>query len=277
MANCNLQEAICRALGASVEQDWLTGPAGRQDGEIVPRRILLAEDGMVNQQVACRLLEVRGHSVAVANNGIEAVAALEREPFDLVLMDVQMPHMDGYEATAAIRQREKKTLTHIPIIAMTANAMKGDRERCLAAGMDAYLSKPIHAHALYEAVEGITPTTPRIPAMPVPQRAPVEVVLDWAAAVDRIGGRTDLLRQMVNLFFKECGKLLPEIRAAIDQKDAPKLRRVAHSLKGSVDCFAAQASVTAALRLELMGQEGNLSGADEAFAVLAKEIRSEEH
>jgi CheY-like chemotaxis protein/HPt (histidine-containing phosphotransfer) domain-containing protein len=207
----------------------------------------------------------------IANNGMEAVAAVERESFDLVLMDVQMPHMDGYEATAAIRQSEKVTGKHIPIVAMTAHAMKGDRERCLASGMDNYLAKPIHAHALYEMVEGIAATTPPIEAKIV-DVAPREVVLDWPAAVNRIGGRTDLLRQMVKLFFKECDKLLPEIRDAVRDQDTAKLRRVAHSLKGSVDCFAAQASVTAAQRLEIMGAECRLDDADAAFGQLEKEI-----
>ena len=118
-----------------------------------PRRILLAEDGQVNQKLAVRLLERRGHCVVVANDGKEALQALDREHFDLVLMDVQMPEMDGYEATAAIRQRERTTGRHLRIIAMTAHALKGDREQCLQAGMDDYLAKPVHASELYDAVE----------------------------------------------------------------------------------------------------------------------------
>ena len=113
-------------------------------------RLLLAEDNAVNQRLATRLLEKRGHTVTVAANGRQAVDVLEREPFDLVLMDVQMPEMDGFEATAAIRCREQVHGGHIPIVAMTAHAMKGDRERCLAAGMDGYVSKPLQAQELYE-------------------------------------------------------------------------------------------------------------------------------
>ncbi len=116
-------------------------------------RILLAEDNLVNQKLAVRLLERNGHSVTLAENGVKALAALEQHRFDLVLMDVQMPEMDGLEATARIRAREKTTGTHIPIIAMTAHALKGDQERCLEAGMDGYLSKPIHANELFEAIE----------------------------------------------------------------------------------------------------------------------------
>ena len=123
-----------------------------------PLRVLLVEDNSVNQRVAVRLLEKMGHCVAVAGNGREALAALDVESFDLVLMDVQMPEMDGLEATAAIRQREQTTGAHVPILAMTAHNMKGDRERCLEAGMDGYVAKPIRPHELMEAIEALTPS-----------------------------------------------------------------------------------------------------------------------
>ena len=119
-------------------------------------RILLAEDNPVNRHLASRLLEKRGHTVLVASTGDEALAQLEKNPVDLVLMDVQMPEMDGFEAAARIREKEKGTETHLPIVALTAHAMKGDQERCLAAGMDAYVSKPIHAEALFQAIERVT-------------------------------------------------------------------------------------------------------------------------
>ena len=118
-----------------------------------PLRILLAEDNAVNQHLARRLLERRGHSVAIAADGREALAALDREPFDLVLMDVQMPVMDGFEATAALRARESATGRHLPVIALTAHAMKGDHERCLKAGMDGYVTKPVKAETLFSAIE----------------------------------------------------------------------------------------------------------------------------
>jgi two-component system sensor histidine kinase/response regulator len=115
--------------------------------------ILLVEDNAVNQQLAVRMLQKFGHTVKVAENGKEALTNMDNESFDLILMDVQMPEMDGFEATAAIRERERITCTHIPIIAMTAHAMKGDQERCLEAGMDDYVSKPVQAKILFEAVE----------------------------------------------------------------------------------------------------------------------------
>ena len=121
--------------------------------------ILLAEDNLVNQKVACKLLERRGHDVTVVNNGVEALSALEQRAFDLILMDIQMPEMDGLEATRQIRDRERSTGIHIPILAMTAHAMKGDRERCLAAGMDGYISKPVQVQSLMQTIHTLVPTS----------------------------------------------------------------------------------------------------------------------
>jgi CheY-like chemotaxis protein len=118
--------------------------------------VLLAEDNVINQRLFVRLLEKQGHTTTVANNGREALAALEQEDFDIVLMDVQMPEMDGFEATARIRQQEQQTGAHIPIIAMTAHAMEGDRERCLEAGMDGYVSKPIQRDKLFKTMADLT-------------------------------------------------------------------------------------------------------------------------
>jgi two-component system sensor histidine kinase/response regulator len=116
-------------------------------------RILVAEDNMVNQKLITRLLENRGHTVVVADDGKSALAALERQRFSMVLMDVQMPEMDGFEATVVIRGQERRTGAHLPIIALTAHAMTGDQDKCLAAGMDDYLSKPLKAHELYAAID----------------------------------------------------------------------------------------------------------------------------
>jgi CheY-like chemotaxis protein len=267
----DLLSAILRVLGPADEKELAPVSAVEP---VRPRRILLAEDGLVNQQVARRLLEVRGHRVVLANNGREALDALEREAFDLVLMDVQMPEMDGFSATAAIRAKERETGKHVPIIAMTAHAMRGDRERCVDAGMDDYLAKPIHSKTLYEKVEAIAPSTPP-PSIHEPSpraEEPLENVLDWSAALRRVGGRADLLEQIVKLFFTESDKLMREIHDAIKAGDALRLRRVAHSLKGSADCFSATATVQAALRLETMGRDGMLTDADDGFTVLERAI-----
>ncbi|MGH9718732.1 MAG: PAS domain S-box protein [Bryobacteraceae bacterium] len=175
-----LKEAIVRSIGnaslqslqASLGQAEVVGTDGARPGlkpvesglpeGIEPRHILLAEDNAVNQKLAVRLIERRGHSVVVAGNGAEALRALEREPFDLILMDVQMPEMGGLEATAAIREQERARTAetgipaHMRIIAITANAMKGDREHCLAAGMDGYIAKPIRQSELFEAIENLS-------------------------------------------------------------------------------------------------------------------------
>lgn len=273
----DLRATILRVLDTQGEQSLETKPTAIQVADTWrSRRILLAEDGLVNQQVARELLEARGHQVVVVNNGREAVEALEHGSFDLVLMDVQMPEMDGFEATAAIRQKEQSTGHHMHIVAMTAHAMKGDRERCLKAGMDAYLSKPILSKALYATVEGVAVAS-RIDQETVIEStshdASVESIMDWNAAVDRVGGREDLLKQMVGVFFKETDKLFPALREAIAQRDMVKVRRVAHSIKGSASCFAAPAAVSAAVRLEFMGRDCDLTGADEAYALLEHEIK----
>jgi CheY-like chemotaxis protein len=151
-----LFDAIGLSLGITVPEDEGEEGLGRERGaELPPLHVLLAEDSLVNQKLAIGLMEKHGHSVAVANNGKEAIATLASQKFDVVLMDVEMPEMDGLEATAVIRVKEKQTGKHVPIIAMTAHAMKGDRERCLEAGMDAYVSKPIRARQLFETLESV--------------------------------------------------------------------------------------------------------------------------
>ena len=152
-----LREAIARVLGAGEQEGAIPLITRYSPGDALDPmavlRVLVAEDNAVNQRLAARLLEKRGHRVTVTANGREAVEALANQTFDLVLMDVQMPEMDGFEATAVIREREKHNGAHIPIIALTAHAMKGDRERCLTAGMDGYLSKPIRSQELDDILE----------------------------------------------------------------------------------------------------------------------------
>ena len=154
VSEAELFEAISGVLGASPSKSESPEPIRQQT---VPKatklRVLLAEDNAVNQKIACRFLEKEGHHVTLASDGRQALAAIERENFDVVLMDVQMPEMDGFEATAAVRAQERDTGERLPIIAMTAHAMKGDRERCLAAGMDGYIAKPVTARALIELLE----------------------------------------------------------------------------------------------------------------------------
>jgi signal transduction histidine kinase/HPt (histidine-containing phosphotransfer) domain-containing protein len=236
-----------------------------------PLRILLAEDNPVNQQLVLYLLGYHGHFVVVANGGKEAVAALEQEHFDLVLMDVQMHEMNGIEATAAIRDRERQSGGHIPIIAMTADAMKGDRERCLAAGMDGYISKPIQITELFGVLAQHTSSdTPGAQAV-VPQTGPA-LVLDRAAILGRVGGNPAHLQMLAGLLKDESAEQLEKLRAAVADGQPAQLRRAAHSLKGAIGIFTEGSPHQAARALEEMGRTGNLDGAAEALALLAKEL-----
>ena len=236
-----------------------------------PLRILLAEDNAVNQRLTVCLLEKAGHTVAVASNGHEALAALAEQRFDLMLMDVQMPELDGLRTTAAIREKEAETGAHLPIIAMTAHTMKGDRDRCLAAGMDGFVSKPIQAEELFEAIQCLVPLADQR-AAPRPAPRGAGGVFDKATALGQTGGDEELLMEIAELFFESSPRLLSEIRAAIARGDGPALERTAHTLKGSISNFGAQAAYEAAVKLEKLGHENNLSQAEEAVMILEEEI-----
>ena len=169
--------------------------------------MLLAEDNAVNQRLTVRLLEKRGHTVTVVQDGTEALAALRRQTFDVVLMDIQMPHMDGLATTQAIRACEQDTTTHVPIVAMTANAMQGDRERCLAAGMDGYVTKPLRPTELFEVITRLTASAaypPETPAAPEEEQD----ILDRKTLWERVAGDADLLREIVELFLADCPERL---------------------------------------------------------------------
>jgi signal transduction histidine kinase/DNA-binding response OmpR family regulator/HPt (histidine-containing phosphotransfer) domain-containing protein len=236
-------------------------------------RVLLAEDNAVNQRLVTRLLGDQGHEVVVAGNGREALDALDRGPFDVVLMDVQMPEVDGFEATAALRARERASGRHTPVLALTAHALKGDRDRCLQAGMDGYVSKPIRSEELFQALRELAPPT-ALPAAGVPAGdGQGRDVFDRAAALAGVGGNAPLLREIAGLFREDSPRLLAEVRAAIDRRDALRLRHAVHSLRGSVANFAAAPAVEAARRLEAMGEANDLGGADEAYQALEREVR----
>jgi PAS domain S-box-containing protein len=259
-----------------------------------PLRVLLAEDNPVNQRLAVRLMEKWGHSVAVVGNGRKALEAWEREPFDLILMDVQMPEMSGLEATVAIRERETaKRSVHgnvimklpenhpipltdplfgrIPIIAMTAHAMEGDREKCLAAGMDQYVTKPIDQKRLFEVVEGFSALRPS--SGNVNMNEPnQELSFDPSVALKRVDGDRELLREVVSLFLEDTPRLLAEVRNAIQLGDGKALERSAHTLKGSVGNFGARTASEAAFSLEQMGRNGDFARASEVFTQLERQV-----
>ncbi len=267
-----LLDAILTALDRSVRGVAPRAAAERPPPRAAGRalRILLAEDNVVNQKLAVRLLEKQGHSVTVAGNGREALVALTAEPFDLVLMDVQMPEMDGLEATAQIRRAEQGSGRHVPIVAMTAHAMKGDRERCLAAGMDGYVSKPIQPGELFEAVDRLAFPADR-DRPDTSAQAPPEV-LDTAEVLERVGGDVELLRELVRVFLDTWPRQVAEMRAALGQRDSPALARVAHTLKGTAGTLGARAAYVAAQRLEAALREGGVTEAEAAFAALEEAL-----
>jgi CheY-like chemotaxis protein/HPt (histidine-containing phosphotransfer) domain-containing protein len=234
--------------------------------------VLLAEDNPMNQQLAVRLLGKHGHAVTVVETGREAVEAFERETFDLVLMDVQMPEMDGLAAAAAIRAREAETGGHVPIIAMTAYALKGDREACLAAGMDGYVAKPIRADELLAAIQGLVPSAANSPATPATEGPPGDGPVDFIEALSRVGGDRRLLRDVARTFLGQCPAWLTAIRAAVAAGDAAALNGAAHPLKGSLGLFGAKAAAAAAARLETMGRDGKLDDSRDALAALEREM-----
>jgi PAS domain S-box-containing protein len=235
-------------------------------------RILVAEDNPVNQDLALHMLQRRGHSVILAENGREALAAVERHKFDLVLMDVQMPEMGGLEATQAIREREKATGEHVPIIAMTAHAMQGDRQRCLEAGMDNYLSKPLDPKTFLRTVEESVTTASS--AEPAAEAEPGSVgeQLDVKALMERFSGNKKLLRTIVGTFREDCPKMMGRIRAALTAHDATLLADGSHALKGSVGNFGPSAALETAREMEKNARQGKLDGAWELYATLEDEI-----
>jgi len=246
------------------------GPERRRKATTHPLRILVAEDNPVNQELVLHLLDRRGHSVILAENGREAVNAAERHAFDVVLMDVQMPEMGGLEATQAIRAKERATGKHLPILAMTAHAMEGDRERCLASGMDGYIAKPIDPKCFLNIVEAAASAR-------IIEECAVEAnrvsAFDQAELLKRFDGNNRrLLRTMVKTFSHDCPKMMARIRTALTTRDARALVEVAHALKGAVGNFGPSSAFETARQIEKKAREGKLDGAWELYATLEEDI-----
>jgi PAS domain S-box-containing protein len=244
-------------------------------------RVLVAEDHPVNQEVARQMLQRLGHHVVVAVDGHAALAALEqsgRGAFDLVLMDLQMPVMGGLEATAAIRDAERASGTHLPIVALTGHAMKGDRERYLEAGMDGYVTKPIDAVELARVIDQVVPpaTAPgTVPAAAIPVAPSVagRPAFDERVVRARLGDDPRLFEEMVRLFLEDCPARMRAMRRAIAAGDGEALRAPAHALLGGAANFAAAPVVEAAQRLELQAKNGELSLSLAAYDVLTREMQ----
>jgi len=246
-------------------------------------KILVAEDNVVNQAVIIRVLQKMGHTPVLAQNGSEALTLVLAQQFDLVFMDVQMPEMDGFAATAAIREKEAGSGKRLPIFAMTDHAMKGDRERCLAAGMDGYIAKPVRFSDIEQTLSSLGSKPERSSNSSMPAKAAGSVAPPaerrsqaWnrTEALGRIGGDEQLLSDLCHIFLEESPKLLLALRRAVDAGDAEAVMRSAHSLKGEASYLGAPATSEAARQLEQMGQSKDLSLARDTLSILEREIAS---
>lgn len=236
--------------------------------------VLLAEDNPVNRTVAERLLVKRGHSVVIAENGRQALECVARHHnLDVVLMDIQMPEVDGLSAIRTIRRSEQDSGAHLPIIALTAHAMKGDREKCLDAGADDYLTKPVNSAALFAALDRVLKTRKEkgSQAPPAPVLSVSNDVMDVSQALERLDGDRELLEELARLFADEWSKTAAEIDAALNAPDAQSLDRCAHGLKGAAANLGAHRLSEAALELEKLARAGNLQAAPAQWEAVKKE------
>ncbi len=271
----DLLDTLATLVGASTRRE--KAPQRARRSTRMPRRrlhILVAEDNAVNRKLVTTLLRKRGHTVKAVENGREAVAAIRptgARSFDVVVMDVQMPEMSGFEATQAIRARESPAARRLPIVALTAHAMQGDRARCLEAGMDGYLSKPIDVDELVATIErfgGDTNGRPGGPAAP----AVTAAIFDEQAALGYTGGDRRLLRRIISLFRSDRSSALRRIERALAQRDGEALRMAAHTLKGSIATVGAPAGREAAAELEQMGRSNEFDDGERAFGRLREQI-----
>ncbi len=300
-----LLDTIMLTLGQPLEENFSVVTRHTVQEARIRLNILLAEDNLVNQMLATKLLETRGYQVTLAVNGREAVAVFEKNDFDLILMDIQMPEMDGFEATAHIRKWEQRAtsnqqpatspqslnssipqsqnlgqpLPRTPIVAMTAHAMKGDREKCLAAGMDDYVSKPINPNRLFAVIEKQTRQAVnkkrRQPASISKASAPLSPkTFDLSKTMETVLGDKELFREITGVFLEELPGYMDGIKAGIATNDDRALEHAAHGLKGSVGNFGARAVYEAAHRLEKLGIAGKMEMAADAFLKLETEIRA---
>ena len=236
-------------------------------------RVLVAEDNATNQKLVLTLLSQRGHEVVVVGNGRQAVETSAAQPFDVILMDVQMPELGGLEATAAIRARERDAGGHVPIIALTAHAMSGDRERCLAAGMDAYVSKPLRPQDLFSAIDlFFAPSDEsRAEAVTAPPPEPAQKV-DRATLLASFGGKAKLVADVVGVFLADTPTMLGRLRTAARAGDAAEVAAAAHAIKGAAGLFSQGQAFECARRLEKVARAGDLSSIDAVCADLETAI-----
>jgi two-component system sensor histidine kinase/response regulator len=248
-----------------------TVPGHEEEPE--PVKILLAEDNPVNQVLITRLLEKKNCPVTVAANGKEVLEALKENEFDLILMDVQMPMMDGFETTRSIRRKEKFTKDHINIIAMTAHAMQGDKERCLEVGMDDYLSKPVKSEELYNTINKFATAEKEKENRQEPDKQePDGSAVDIPKALDAVGGHREILVELIEMFMKDYPERLDSLRKAVSEKDSDGIKRDAHKLKGNLGQVMADQGFNLAKDLEQSVNEESLNNAQGLLTRLEGEI-----
>jgi CheY-like chemotaxis protein/HPt (histidine-containing phosphotransfer) domain-containing protein len=218
----------------------------------------LAEDNPVNQKLFTAMLERAGIQVSLAKTGSEAVELALQESFDVAIMDVQMPEMDGLEAAAAIRSNERVAGGHLPIIAITAHAMPGDRDMCFAAGMDRYLSKPVRMGTLLGEIQHLLATRSAKMNKDTPDASPSHPMIDYAQALDRVGGDRDLLAELAGLFLEEYPRLLAEISEGVQHGDLAMAAGAAHQLKGLLAQFGSENGRLLALEVETASKSGDV-------------------
>jgi len=281
-----LLDAVLMVLGRRTDEPPSLVTRHRVQDARMRFHILLAEDNPINRKVAFEVLKKRGHRVTMVANGLEALKAFEREPFDLILMDVQMPEMDGFAATGEIRKLEANPgssianrRSPIPIVAMTAHALKGDRERCLEAGMDDYVSKPVKAEVLYRVIENLVNTRQKddevlTTALRVPPDLPEDrPVFDLSAALEAVAGDRTLFLEIARLFLSELPQAVSDIKEAASNSDASRLEQGAHKLKGSLSIVGAKRAFDAAYGLEVLGREEKMQETEHAVDVLLQELQ----
>ncbi len=273
-----LLDAILNTLGRHGLPSQAASPTAQEPAVARRRlRVLLAEDNLVNRELAVAILEKLGHRSTVAGNGHEVLAAIKKEAFDLILMDVQMPEMDGLQATRRLRDLEKATGHHLPIIALTAHALSGDRAACLGAGMDDYVTKPVRRADLISAIDRLLPGGKEMMVPPSDEpkpasahAAPVESGFNRAKLLDEVDGNVNLIRRLAKLYAEGTPHLLEQIRAGVRSGDAAQLERAAHTLKGSLAQFHAAGAMNTARELEDLGHRRDLVTAAPTLLVLEK-------
>jgi CheY-like chemotaxis protein len=254
-------------------------PARRTSTTRTGLRVLVAEDNATNQKLVFAMLDLHGHAVTLVSNGTQAVERASAEPFDVVLMDVQMPEMSGLEATVAIRKQEAGTGRHLPIVALTARAMAGDREQCFAAGMDAYVAKPVKAAELFSAIDAVLAGTPSSPPPLESPGMPLNSV-NVSGLLSGFGGRADLVAEVIDVFLADTPAMMARLRRAASASDAGEIAAAAHAIKGSAGLFSQGDAYEHARALEMRARSGDASNAvaacdeiDASVSRLVSELR----